>query len=95
MGQGARSMITVSASEFSENFGRYYDVAQREPVAVTSHDRVMGYFVSAADYEAYLRMEAFMPKAFAVEDLSEQTIQSIATSQMDAKHEHLNDLLDD
>jgi PHD/YefM family antitoxin component YafN of YafNO toxin-antitoxin module len=88
-------MITVSASEFSENFGRYHDVAQREPVAVTSHDRVMGYFVSAADYEAYLRMEAFMPKAFAVEDLSEQTIQSIAASQMDAKHEHLNDLLDD
>lgn len=88
-------MITVPASEFSKNFGRYREVAQREPVAVTSHDRVTGYFVSAADYEFYLRMKAQMPKSFAVEELSEDTIQAIAMVRMDAKHDHLNTLLDD
>ncbi|MBY0355605.1 MAG: type II toxin-antitoxin system Phd/YefM family antitoxin [Rickettsiales bacterium] len=88
-------MITVPSSEFSKNFGRYREVAQREPVAVTSHDRVTGYFVSGPDYEAYLRMKAQMPKAFAVEALSEETIQAIAMSKMDAKHDHLNNLLDD
>ena len=88
-------MITVSASEFSKNFGRYRDAAQREPVAVTSHDRVTGYFVSAADYEAFLRMDAHMPKVFAVEELSEETIQAIAASKMDPQHDHLNSLLDD
>lgn len=88
-------MITVPASEFSKNFGRYREVAQREPVAVTSHDRVTGYFVSGADYEAYLRMKAQMPKVYAVEALSEETIQAIAASKMDAAHDHLNSLLDD
>jgi PHD/YefM family antitoxin component YafN of YafNO toxin-antitoxin module len=88
-------MITVPASEFSKNFGRYREVAQREPVAVTSHDRVTGYFVSSSDYEAYLRMKAQLPKAYAVEALSEETIQAIAGSKMDTKHNHLNSLMDE
>ena len=88
-------MITVPASEFSKNFGRYREAAQREPVAVTSHDRVTGYFVSGADYEDYLRLKAQMPQAFAVHELSEETIQAIAASKMDSRHDHLNDLLDD
>ena len=88
-------MITVPSSEFSKNFGRYRDAAQREPVAVTSHDRVTGYFVSGSDYESYLRMKEQMPKAYAVESLSEETIQAIAAGKMDAAHDHLNSLLDD
>ena len=74
---------------------RHREVAQREPVAVTSHDRVTGYFVSRADYEAYLRMKARMPMAYPVEALSEETIQAIAASSMDVRHLHLNQLLDD
>jgi PHD/YefM family antitoxin component YafN of YafNO toxin-antitoxin module len=46
-------MITVPATEFSKNFGQYREIAQREPVAVTSHDRVTGYFVSSENYEEY------------------------------------------
>jgi PHD/YefM family antitoxin component YafN of YafNO toxin-antitoxin module len=92
---GDAIVITVPSSEFSKNFGRYREAAQREPVAVTSHDRVTGYFVSGSDYEAYMRMKAHMPKAYAVEELSEETIQAIAASKMDAKHDHLNSLLDD
>ncbi len=88
-------MITVSASEFSKNFGRYRELAQREPVAVTNHDRVTGYFVCGPDYEAYLRMKAQIANSSTVAELSEETIQAIAVSKMDAKHDHLNDLLDE
>ncbi len=88
-------MITVAATEFSKNFGRYRELVQREPVAVTSHERVTGYFVSNTEYEDYVRVKSLMPKAYAIEELSEETIQAIAASKMDAKHNHLNNLLDE
>lgn len=87
-------MLMIPSSEFSKNFGRYREIAQREPVAVTSHERITGYFVSRSEYEEYLRLKARMPKAYAVEELSEETIQAIAASKMDARHDHLNSLLD-
>ncbi len=88
-------MKIVPASEFSKNFGRYREMAQREPIAVTSHERVTGYFVSSAEYEEYVRLKSMLPKAYAVEELSQETIQAIAASRMDARHDHLNSLLDD
>lgn len=88
-------MITVAATEFSKNFGRYRELAQREAVAVTSYERVTGYFVSRTEYEELQRLRSMMPKAYAVEELSEATVQAISTSQMDARHNHLNALLDD
>ena len=88
-------MITVAATEFSKNFGRYRELAQREAVAVTSYERVTGYFVSRSEYEELQRLRSMMPKAYAVEELSEATVQAIATSRMDALHNHLDALLDD
>lgn len=88
-------MKIVPASEFSKNFGRYREMAQREPIAVTSHERVTGYFVSSAEYEEYVRLKSMLPRAYAVEELSQETIQAIAASKMDARHDHLNSLLDD
>jgi len=88
-------MKIVPASEFSKNFGRYREMAQREPIAVTSHERVTGYFVSSAEYEEYVQLKSMLPKAYAVEELSQETIQAIAASKMDARHNHLNSLLDD
>ncbi len=55
-------MSAVTATEFTRNFGRYREMAQREPVAVTNHDRVTGYFVSAPDFEEYRRLKALVPK---------------------------------
>ena len=40
-------MTQVAATEFARNFGRYREEAQHEPVAVVTHNRVTGYFVSA------------------------------------------------
>lgn len=49
-------MQTYTANEAKTRFGEFLDQAQREPVQVMRHDRVVGVMVSAQDYEA---MRAF------------------------------------
>ena len=43
-------MTTVSASEFQKKFGHFKEVAQREPVMVTSNGRESVVLLSAAEY---------------------------------------------
>jgi prevent-host-death family protein len=45
-------MLTYTANEAKTRFGEFIDRAQREPVRVMRHDRVVGVMVSAEDYEA-------------------------------------------
>lgn len=49
-------MQTYTANEAKTRFGEFLDQAQREPVQVMRHERVVGVMVSAQDYEA---MRAF------------------------------------
>lgn len=49
-------MQTYTANEAKTRFGEFLDRAQREPVRVMRHDRVVGVMVSAQDFEA---MRAF------------------------------------
>lgn len=84
----------VPASEFTRNFGRYQTLAQQEAVAVSSHGRVTGYFIAASEYEAFKRFKGTR-RSFATVDLSEDETNAIAASRMDARHDHLNALLDD
>lgn len=49
-------MHTYTANEAKTRFGEFLDRAQREPVRVMRHERVVGVMVSAQDYEA---MRAF------------------------------------
>lgn len=88
-------MQTATASEFSKKFGQYREIVQREPIAVTSHDRVTGYFISVREYEELNRIKSLIPKAFAVEELSDELLFAIANSKMDKRHDHLNDLLEE
>ena len=52
----ATATVMVTATEFAKNFGKYREIAQREPVAVSSHGRVSGYFISGVEFEEYLRV---------------------------------------
>lgn len=45
-------MQTFTANEAKTRFGEFLDCAQREPVRVMRHERVVGVMVSAQDYEA-------------------------------------------
>lgn len=51
-------MQTFTANEAKTRFGEFLDRAQREPVRVMRHDRVVGVMVSAEDYEAMRRFYA-------------------------------------
>jgi prevent-host-death family protein len=87
-------MREVPATEFARNFGQYREIAQREPVAVTSHGRAMGYFISAVEFEEMQRLKAFVRRSRAVADLSKEEIDQMTVGRMDAEHNHLNALLD-
>jgi len=84
----------IPASEFTRNFGRYQMLAQREPVAVTSHGRTTGYFIAAADYEAFRRFRDSR-RSFATVDLPEEEANAISASRMDPRHAHLDAMLDE
>lgn len=49
-------MQTMTANQAKTQFGAFIDRAQKEPVRVMRHDRVVGVMVSPEDYEA---MRAF------------------------------------
>jgi hypothetical protein len=87
-------MIEVPATEFAKHFGRYKDIAQREPVAITSHGRTTGYFVAEHEYAEYQRLKALSRRVYHVSELSEETIKALSNAGMDPAHEHLNTLLD-
>ena len=84
---------TVPASEFTRNFGRYRMRAQREPVAVSSHGQITGYFVSPDEYEEFKRFRESR-RTFATAELPEESVERIRASRMDARHAHLDKLLD-
>jgi hypothetical protein len=83
----------VPAAEFTRNFGRYRMQAQREPVAVSSHGRITGYFVGPAEYEEFKRFRESR-RSFATAELSEEQVEAILRSRMDPRHVHLDELLD-
>lgn len=89
-------MVAVTATEFAKNFGRYKEEAQREPVAITSHGRTSGYFMSAPAFEEYQRLKAQAArKAYLIEELPDEIVDAIGQAQMDPAHAHLDRLLDE
>jgi PHD/YefM family antitoxin component YafN of YafNO toxin-antitoxin module len=87
-------MAQVAATEFTRNFGRYRELAQREAIAVTSHDRITGYFVSAHEYERVQAIAATNRVALSIYELDDDTVEAIANARMDPRHDHLNSLMD-
>lgn len=81
-------MQTFSANQAKTQFGQFIDLAQREPVRVMRHDRVVGVMVSAQDYEA---MRAFYANRL------QHTLAETATQAQAAglTPEHLDELLRD
>ncbi len=84
---------TVPASEFTRNFGRYRMRAQRQAVAVSSHGQITGYFVGPDEYEEFKRFREGR-RSFATAELPEDRVGAIRSSRMDARHAHLDKMLD-
>lgn len=55
-------MAKISAAEFQKHFGKYRDLAQREPVAVTSYGRESVVLISAEEYERFRQLDSRKPE---------------------------------
>jgi prevent-host-death family protein len=88
-------MREVPSTEFTRNFGVYREVVQREAVAVLSHGRPTGYFISAIEYEELQRLKALSRRSVRTVDMTEEEIEQIASTRMSSEHDHLNSLLED
>ena len=84
---------SVPASEFTRNFGRYRMRAQREPVAVSSHGQITGYFIGPEEYEEFKRFRENR-RSFATAELPEEKVEAIRASRMDTRHAPLDKMLD-
>lgn len=88
-------MIKVAASQFARNFGRYREAVQREPVAVTSHDRVTGVLLSPRDFAEYQALRRRAAKSLWAHELSEEALSALEETRMDDRHAELDRLLDE
>lgn len=88
-------MGTVAATEFCRNFGVYQREVQKEPIEVTSHGRVTGYFLSPEEFERYRRLLAASRRACHPSELPDHLKHAVRDAHMDPGHDRLNALLDD
>ena len=54
-------MVSVTSAEFQKGFGRYGEVAQREPVTITNHGRESLVLLSAEEYRRLKRLDRRAP----------------------------------
>ncbi len=77
---------SVTATTFARNFARYKDEAIKEKViVVTSHDRIIGGFLSADELANYHRLKARERQVLKVEDLSDDDIALIRAAEYGAE----------
>lgn len=73
---------TVRATDFSRNFARYQDEAIRERViVVTSHDRVVGGYLSANELAHYQKLRAREREVLVVGELDDDVIADIQSAE--------------
>ena len=87
-------MRLVAATDFIRNFALYREIVQREPVAVTSHGRPTGYFVSATEFEEMQRIIGTVGRSRAVVDMTQEEIDEMTAGRMGSEHAHLDAMLD-
>lgn len=88
-------MNETTATEFCRNFGRFQYEAQREPVQVTSHGHVTGYFVSATEFAHYQELLRKEREVLLVGRLADDVVAAIESSEYPEGHDELDALMDD
>jgi hypothetical protein len=72
----------VRATEFSRNFAHYQDEAIRERViVVTSHDRVVGGYLSARELAHYEKLRAREREVLVVGELGDDVVADIENAE--------------
>ena len=75
----------VCATDFSRNFARYQDEAiEAGVIVVTSHDRVVGGYLSASELAHYERLKAREREILIVGELPDDVVADIAAAEYGA-----------
>ena len=84
--------VRVSAAEFSQEVGRYQDLALSQTVIVTRNGRDRTVMISAEEYQRLKRRDR---QVYAAGELPAELIEAIRSSEMDPRHRHLDELIKD
>ena len=77
---------TVPATAFARNFAHYQDEAIRmKVIVVTSHDRIVGGYLSAGELAHYQRLKARERQVLRVGDLDDDTIAGLEAAKYGAE----------
>jgi prevent-host-death family protein len=79
--------VTLSASEFQDRVGEALDRSLSQPVLITKHGRPRNVVLS---YDEYERLRARDRRAMRAEDLTDEDIAALETSEMAPGYEHLD-----
>lgn len=85
-------MIKVSAAECQRNFGRYTDLALKEPVAVTRNGRERNVIISTEEYH---RLKQRDRRVLRLEDFTEEMIAQIEKAEPSPEAEAFNHEVED
>ena len=84
-------MQKASAAVVAKNFGKFREAALSEPLTIQNHGRDSVVMVSAKEYH---RLKKLDRRVLAIQELSARDIHDLSESKMDARHAHLDKLMD-
>jgi prevent-host-death family protein len=84
-------VVKMTATQFQERPGEALDRSLTSHLVVLKHGRPRNVVMSYEEYDRLMRRDR---RVVAVEDLTEQDLDEIASSRMEPGHEHLDAELD-
>jgi hypothetical protein len=87
-------MISITAAEFVNNFGKFNFNSSNEAIAVMSEGSIAGYYISAAQYEEIKQNKPNSRISYNVASLPDDLFNEIASAKISPEFDKLNHLLD-
>lgn len=85
-------MPSVPSAELLRHFGHYRDMAQREPVVISSRGRDALVLLSTEEYQRLKRRDR---QVLLLEEMDDDLLDALEKSEMSPEHDHLNALVED
>jgi hypothetical protein len=83
------------ATAFTRNLAEIQHEVHRDTVAVTSHNRITGYFLSPEEFAEFEDLRAKSRKSLVVGQLPAESVQGLENARMDPRHADLDPLMND
>jgi PHD/YefM family antitoxin component YafN of YafNO toxin-antitoxin module len=83
-------MVEISSAEVGRHFSHYREKAELEPVVVLHYNKPSVVIVAASEFERLKRRDK---KALSIEEMPEWLAELVINGKMDARHNHLDDIL--